>query len=313
MGIAVSGAYALVADNVDGLQVLRTREPGGPVLEAVMADLFGPTDVAVSDRYAYVTGYDSLYVVDIENADTPSLVAAAPASGMPSGLAVANGYAYAASTDVFTTDCGLEVFDVRDPRHPTSIGTLSDVGVANDVAVAADMAYVVSGPDEAGRSEPPSLAARLYALRITEGSQPRIVGYVDLPATLGTDPSRPRRVGVAGHYAAVANWYDGLVVVDVADPASPHIVATYSALCETTGVAMDSDLVYVADSCSGLVILRLAQGEQPTPPATVPPTPTDDHSSLHLPWASCVRHDALGAAPPSRWSSSTIARRSRRL
>ena len=62
-------------------------------------------------------------------------------------------------------------------------------------------------------------------------------------------------VAVSGGYAYVADWEDGLVVVDVSEPANPARAGGYDTSGSARGVAVAGDYAYVADGNSGLVVL----------------------------------------------------------
>ncbi len=63
-------------------------------------------------------------------------------------------------------------------------------------------------------------------------------------------------VAVVGDYAYVADWYEGLRIIGVADLASPSEVGFYDTPGSAWGVAAAADYAYVADGNRGLVILR---------------------------------------------------------
>lgn len=73
-------------------------------------------------------------------------------------------------------------------------------------------------------------------------------------------------VAIAGGYAYVAAWYDGLWVLDVSDPTMPYVVGS----CAVPGFAGNVDVVggyaYIASSWGGLQIVDVSE---PTAPVVV--------------------------------------------
>ena len=61
----------------------------------------------------------------------------------------------------------------------------------------------------------------------------------------------PSDVAVAGSYAYVADWFGGLRVINVANPAAPIEVGFYDTPGNASGVAVAGSYAYVADSEAG--------------------------------------------------------------
>ncbi|MBK9137540.1 MAG: hypothetical protein IPM17_02055 [Verrucomicrobia bacterium] len=59
-------------------------------------------------------------------------------------------------------------------------------------------------------------------------------------------------VAVSGHYAYVADGWEGLQVIDVSDPAHPVRVGGYNTPGRAQGVAVSGHYAYVADGWGGL-------------------------------------------------------------
>ena len=68
---------------------------------------------------------------------------------------------------------------------------------------------------------------------------------------------------MSGDHAYVADGANGLVVVDVLDPAAPALVGGLDTPGTATDVAVQGDLVYVADGSSGLAILDVSDRSAP--------------------------------------------------
>ena len=133
-GVAVSGAYAYVANWAGGLRVIDVSNPSSP-REVGAYDTPGDAlGVAVSGAYAYVAA-GSLRVVDVSNPASPREVGAYDTPRWAYGVAVSGPYAYVAAGS-------LRVVDVSNPASPREVGYYDTPGFARGVAVSGAYAYV---------------------------------------------------------------------------------------------------------------------------------------------------------------------------
>jgi hypothetical protein len=70
-------------------------------------------------------------------------------------------------------------------------------------------------------------------------------------------------VAVSGNYAYVANDESGLKVIDVSNPDSPRVVASYDTLGFAWGVTVSGNYAYEADSGAGLQIIDISDPTHP--------------------------------------------------
>ncbi len=283
-GVAVSGAYAYVADAGRGLRVVDVSNPAQP-REVGSYDTPGWAEgVAVSGAYAYVAdGEAGLRVVDVSNPAQPREVGFYDTPGWAEGVAVSGAYAYVADGDYG----GLRVVDVSNPAQPREVGFYDTPGYAEGVAVSGAYAYVADGyygglrvvdvsnpaqPREVGFYDTPGYAegvavsgayayvadwdAGLRVVDVSNPAQPREVGFYDTPRWA-------RGVAVAGAYAYVADGPSGLRVIDVSNPAAPREVGFYDTPGEARGVAVSGAYAYVADGPSGLRVIDVSNPAAP--------------------------------------------------
>src|SRR6266540_178442 len=138
LGLAVSGNYAYVADELDGLQVIDVSNPANPQRVGGYDTMYA-FGVAVSGNYAYVADYDAgLLVIDVSNPADPQRVGGYDTSGNAWAVAVSGNYAY-----VGGYDAGLQVIDVSNPANPRRVGGNSAFG-ASDVVVAGTNVFVAA-------------------------------------------------------------------------------------------------------------------------------------------------------------------------
>ena len=67
---------------------------------------------------------------------------------------------------------------------------------------------------------------------------------------------------MAGNYAYVANWYNGLVIVDVSNPTAPMLVGSRDTGVACGGVALSGNYAHVVDN--GFVIVDISDPTAPT-------------------------------------------------
>ena len=70
-------------------------------------------------------------------------------------------------------------------------------------------------------------------------------------------------VAVSGNYAYVADYDNGLVIVDIRNPAAPTLVGSYDAAGYASGVAVAGSYAYVATIDYGLVIVDIRNPAAP--------------------------------------------------
>ncbi len=258
IGITVSGNYAYIGQGFPGLAILDISDPSAPTLVGSYGE-YGPlnytTFVAVSGSYAYVPQGSGLSILDISDPSSPTLVGSSNISGH---VAVSGNYAYIASR-------GLSIVDISDPSTPTLVGTFDTIDpayiVSSWVAVEGNYAYVTN----IHLTDDYDYYGHLEIIDISDPSSPRLTGTFEIDDWVSY-------VAVAGNYAYLASWDNGLAIVDISDPSAPTLAGSYDTDGHAIDVAVSGNYVYVADDYNGLVILRVDVG-----PTTVSYTPDYDN------------------------------------
>jgi hypothetical protein len=286
--VAVSGDYAYVADEDNGLVIV---DVGGPIFKnsssLVLAgsyDTAGEANgVTVSGDHAYVADMENgLVVVDISNPTTPTLAGSYTTAGSAWDVAVSGDYAY-----VTDYENGLVVVDISDPTAPTFVGSYAAAGNVMGVVVSGNHAYVANrynGILILDISDPttPALAGSYDTDNsawdvAVSGDYAYVADYrEDLVVVDISDPTAPTfagryttagypiRVEVRGSYAYVADYGNGLVVVDISDPTTPTLAGGYDTAGHAFDVAVSGDYAYVADEDNGLVVVDISDPTTPT-------------------------------------------------
>lgn|GEM_PF-2354336 len=247
-GLTMKGDLVYVADwnslHIASIGVDQTRPS-----VAVMDTPGQGFEIAVKGAYAYIADYDSgvqvAQILGISSRDsTPHLVGSLDTPGLAMGIALNGNKAYVADGGA-----GLAFVSISNPRAPVLTGEVNTPGNAIDVAVADESnpvayAYVADG------------VAGLQVIRVAGGA-PAIVGSVHT-----SSGGVAHNLAVRGRYVYVADDLEGLVIVDVLDPAHPTIVSRV-AIDGAGGVALSGTHVIVSGSTQ-LAIVDVADPLNPT-------------------------------------------------
>jgi len=186
--------------------------------------------VSLSGGHACVAGWvGPLHWVDVRDPRQPRLVASLDTGVGAPDVIVAGGFAYAA-------DFGgkLTVVDLRNPEAPTVVAAIELGSEARRVTVSGDHAYV-------------AVQGGIQIVDISNPHQPRLVGSYSNPDSL---PAR----GLLAHdgFLHVAEFFNGLTILDVRDPARPTVVASLPSGLGSGGLALDGSLLWVEALFGGL-------------------------------------------------------------
>jgi len=144
---------------------------------------------------------------------------------------------------------GLRLISVADPAHPYEVGQYDDTTCGYSLAIIdTDYVYLPHRPSGVRVISIDSMAA--------ESAQTVEVGFLNTPVSVGD-------IAVSGQYAYMTGG-DQVLVVSVADPVNPVIVARF----DTTGtgvcnVAVSGSYAYVMDFNQGLKVISIADPLHP--------------------------------------------------
>jgi len=111
--VAISGAYAYVADHEGGLQIVDISDPASPQLASGLITPGGALGVAIRGTHALVA--DNLFgtqIIDITSPEKPQIVAGLDTPGEVLGVAVAGRHAHIADCEA-----RLRVVDISNPAE----------------------------------------------------------------------------------------------------------------------------------------------------------------------------------------------------
>lgn len=225
----VSGAHAYV--DVDrSLRVVDVSDPSAPAEVAVVGGYLYIEEMVLLDDHLFIAERDTgLRVFDVTTPSEPAEVGHVDPLGWFSDLAVGGGYAFLADTDG-----GLRVIDIRVPSAPSEVCHL-DYGRSSrvrSVTVSRDRVFASTGKG-------------LYVADLSAPCTEVFLGWC-------RDQTFPDVV--SGSFGYVADYSQGLAVLDLSGPFGPTKVGELAKFGTNDAVATAGDFAYIAGS-NGLWIL----------------------------------------------------------
>ncbi len=244
-------------------------------------------DVEVRNGFAYVAnGQAGLQIVNTTNPESTFVVGEYITNRDANGIAVRDTFGYLALTS--STNGGLMVLNIANPREPRFVGQDPSIYAYNVVAPVAETMYVyiaarywfhvedvytypqypsyvrrfTTPGDIRGLSVVDSMAylaceqMGIYVFNLEKPDSEALVGWIDTP-------SNARNIFVAGDFAYVADGRAGLIIIDITDPGNLHTMGSYDTPEYTNDVFVDGDYAYVADGDGGVQIIDISIPEEP--------------------------------------------------
>jgi len=243
-------------------------------------DLPSPSiDFVILDQHAITIGPD-YGIGTLLLSDPRQFRSLASLQSKPKTLHVNEGVAYVADGKT-----GLILFDVHNPQQLQWLGSHNKFDTIDDAFIDGDRAYVL---DHGMRIATLNISKR--RLPITDSfykPASSITGFVAkgdevyLATRLGIEqvvfPASPhtqisseginqggsRRAFIDNNIAYVADWFSGLHLYDISDPARIRHIGNYHTPGSSKGVVVDNGYAYVGDDDHGLQIIDVRNPTQP--------------------------------------------------
>ena len=247
------GPYAIGAVGESGVITFDMETPSTPQWEDFLFTGGDARDLYLVGSLAYVAdGAMGLQIVDASDPTSTLLLNTVPLPSAARRLTVVADHAYV-STDLH----GLRIVDVSNPGTASEAGAVASLANIGVVANDGSSLYIGAGNE-------------LHIFGLTDPTTPNLLGTHPFSATaVVADVAIVDVVGAAESLAPaasklgyVAAGTDGLVVVDLSDPATPSDVVTHP-MDFASSVAVDGHDVYAGNGAAGFVVLDID-------PATVP-------------------------------------------
>ena len=248
----VAGSLAVVATEGAGQNRVYTLDLTDPLHPQIAGSvpIGGPArGVALSGRYAYATAANTtllnLAVVDVLTPTAPALVTRITLTGTTSQVVAGAGYVYVTAME--DASASLHVVDVLTPTQPVRAGTLTGVGTG---------LYAVWQPGTVFVAD--QMRGQVLSVDVSVPSAPVLAGGYGGPALA-------RAVAWNDRYAAVADYWNGLSIIDLAAtlPRTLPEVSRVPVVDLNNGVAVSGSLVYLSSSSTGLRIFDVADPSAP--------------------------------------------------
>ncbi len=308
------------------LHVIDVSDPLSPLVLGQATLPAEPSALAYDPPYLYVCA-GSLCVIDVRDPARPTVVANLALASPPMAVAVSKGRAYLAMWDR-----GLNIVDVSDPLHPTFQQEIDLPHRERAITVAGDYAFLgsfrtllvldISGPTPVrvgevtvGNPEDDfigDIVVRDHFLFLSSnygGVKAVDVSDPTAPFVVGEIGTGDRSLGIAdaGNCVLVADCLAGLQVMAAMNPQTAGASPAGGITEAIHDIAVAGNILFAANSDSGLVVADISLPENPAPLALVA-TPGSvrsmrlDSDRLYL---ACQR--TYGATPTGRLQIVDIA------
>jgi hypothetical protein len=204
-GLAVCGHFAYLAEGPAGLRIMNISAPTSPSLVDTVNTPGNAMDIIVDGGRAFVAdGSGGVQIVDISNPNSATIIGSYNTAGIARKLALQGDTLLVADSSN-----GLVVLDVANPAQPILVDTIA-ISYVWDVDLYGEIVCVGGN-------------AGIYTYQIGYGiSLLPIIGVYDGGFEI-------KDVRVQGEIAYVAAGADGVLTIDVSDPAAPVLLDQYTA------------------------------------------------------------------------------------
>jgi len=242
--VRVQGEYVYVSNHTT-FTVWNVSNPAAPIR-------MGTTDLPeeiwgfriYGDRAYVGANFFGLGILDISDPTVPRLIGSHKTLGQTKIGAV-----YEHRVVLIDHMEGMVMIDTSDETAPNGAGSYFLDGYARDVVTSGKMAYATDSP------------TGLYVFDLSGPGPPEPVGILHAPAS-------PRFIEVARREGVRSGILAGagggqLQIYDVSNPAMPTKAATFETPGRATRVAVVGQLVYVADTQSGVTVVDISTPLKP--------------------------------------------------
>jgi len=226
--MVVRNNIAYITAREDGFFLVDVSRPESPSLITHYDTIELATGLTLSGNVAFIAcRHAGVELIDISDPKSPKHLSTLRV-GEAQSLAADGRFMY---IGVWATR-ELVIADVSDPRKPVQVSrTLMD-GYGDGVAIRGDIAYAATGHHSSGsgkvRPAPgqPGFATGhgLEIFDVSDRAKPRLLSRVKLPKFYGLYMDT-WRVRLSGDLAFVNDTYNGVFVLNVADPRAPRFLA----------------------------------------------------------------------------------------
>ena len=226
------GSNLYVADG-GNLQIIDVSDPANPQIINTWNEGW-VNNVIAYRSLLYLVGSPDLQIINAGDPNNLELLGSL--DGLPSSpyeLALNNGFLYLASRSG-----GLNIVDVRDSASPQHISNLGGFSYTWSVAVSGKYAYVADRDN-----------GEVRAIDVSNPEEPFDAGGIAIG-------SRVEDVQVSGRFVYGLDAWEGVRIIDFADPINPLEVGYFNTGGFSKGLYNDWGWIAVADGGGGLYLLE---------------------------------------------------------
>jgi hypothetical protein len=226
------GNYAYWIENISGAAnffIADISTPTAPVFKGSLTLAGTPTNITVQGNYAYVTNQQDtgeLQIVDISTPTAPVYKTLFDMVGTGNGqsIAVSGNYAYVARASDATTNANeFTVVNITNPLVPTLAGGYNNNISMNGIYLSGNYAYVATS----------STTTELLVIGIYTPTAPVLSGSFNASTAVAANT-------VSGYGTTVfIGIGSGLQAVNIASPAAPANIATFTAAGQVNKIEID--------------------------------------------------------------------------
>jgi hypothetical protein len=226
--LIVRDGIAYVTAREDGFFLIDVSHPEKPALITHYDTIELATGLAISGDIAFIAcRHAGVELVDISNAKAPQHLSTLRV-GEAQSLAADGRYIY---IGVWATR-ELVIADVSDPRRPVAISSSPLDGFGDGVAIRGDIAYVVTGHHSAVAGKIRPVAGQpgygkghgFEIFDVKDRAHPKLLSRTKFPVFYGLYMDT-WRVRLSGDLAFVNDTYNGIFILQIADPKAPRVLA----------------------------------------------------------------------------------------
>ena len=236
LGLDVDGQLAYLAHSTNGFYVMNVSNPYNMPSSIGSVNTPGnATDVLIEGNLAYVAdGNSGVQIISISDPTSPTIIGSSNTPGNAHRLALQGNTLFVADGSG-----GVRILDVSDPTNPLNVTSIS-TPYTRDVDLYGGDLMVATNDG-------------LYSYRVGASGG----GLTTLPFVGSYDGYEAWDIRVRGNIAYIAAGPDGLVTLDVSDPANLSVVASCEAPGNAKAVAASEEYAYVtAEDPSRFYVVR---------------------------------------------------------
>jgi hypothetical protein len=245
-GIYISGNYAYLAEEYNGLDVVDISNPSNPNLISrfPLTIRDSANSIGLLGNYAFLGTNNYIYVINISDPSNPQMSWQSEFLGNKNftDIKIANSKAYVCGVD------GIYIYDVSDPASPIFLNRYNPGMGAQKIIISDSLAYVSSSPS-------------LFVIDISNPVAPSLLGRYDLPRY-----SIIRNIWLNESNVIMAE-NDAMQIIDVSQYSSPALIGmyeTYSISLKRITLKDDYAYLWAADERDGtLCIVEVSEPENP--------------------------------------------------